>query len=125
MKNRITHLLKSWAELEQSATPAVVSSPEYPLPRAVNMLTPAELCINRQLLITILSASIYEIHQHRLHHPALDSRQKTEIEAVLQQQLAFRNWAQAHPATYICIALYPVTELEPAKDSEEDPDFPP
>jgi hypothetical protein len=122
MKNRLSHILKDWAP---AAPPPAPEHPaeegQYPLPRGINMLIPVELCINRELLITLLTASIQEIHQHRSAKPHPGStRELAELEAVLQQQLLFRAWAKDHPSSYISIALYPVTELEAAEDMDED-----
>ena len=56
MKNRIRHLLHDW---EPECLPAPHRQPgEHSLPRGVNMLMPVELCINRDLLVTLLTASI-------------------------------------------------------------------
>lgn len=105
MKNRITHILKDW----KPEVPAAESTPEprgevargaYPLPRGINMLMPVELCINRDLLI-----------RHKQAHPSpMSDQAMAELEAALQQQLAFRAWAREHPASYICIAMYPTTK---------------
>ena len=78
----------------------------YPLPRGINMLMPVELCINRDLLITLLSASIQEMTRHKQAHSSpMSDQAMPELEAALQQQLAFRAWAREHPASYICIAM--------------------
>lgn len=126
MKNRITHVLKDWnPETLAAETGPEPSSGErslggYPLPRGINMLMPVELCINRDLLITLLSASIQEMHHHKRAHPSPVSDQAlAELEAALQQQLAFRAWAREHPASYICIAMYPTTEADTVEDLED------
>jgi hypothetical protein len=129
MKNRISHLMKDWTP----EVPADVPGPEpqtapaksgYPLPRGINMLMPVELCINRDLLITLLSASIQEMHRHKRINPSpISEPALAELEAALQQQLAFRSWAREHPASYICIAMYPSTEADTVEDMEDLSDF--
>jgi hypothetical protein len=123
MRNRITHILKDWEAPEKPPAPAPELPSGYALPRGINMLTPVELCINRDLLVTILTASIDEIYRHRRLHPAPESREMSEIEAALQQQLLFREWAKGHPSNYICIAMYPVLEYETVEDPEDDLDL--
>jgi hypothetical protein len=125
MKNRISHLMKDWtpepavtAERLQARTEPAKSG--YPLPRGINMLMPVELCINRDLLITLLTASIQEMHRHQRIHPSpVSEAALAELEASLQQQLAFRSWAREHPSNYICIAMYPTTEADPVEDLED------
>jgi hypothetical protein len=127
MKNRIAHLLDQITPPPGPAGDARVPTqqeqdepPAYPLPRGVNMLLPVELGINRDLLITLLTASIQGIHRHKraMGHPAGD-REMAEVEAALQQQMAFRTWARRHPSGYICIALYPVAEADLMDDFDE------
>jgi len=128
MKNRIRHLMTDWhPELPAPQEPAPkapkVYRPTggYPLPRGINMLMPVELCINRDLLITLLSASIQEMHRHKREgFEAVSEAARAELEAALQQQLAFRAWARAHPANYICIAMYPTTEADTTVEDLED-----
>lgn len=125
MKNRIRHLMTDWhPELPAPQEPAPkVDRPTggYPLPRGINMLMPVELCINRDLLITLLSASIQEMHRHKREgFEAVSEAARAELEAALQQQLAFRAWARAHPANYICIAMYPTTEADTTVEDLED-----
>ena len=125
MKNRIAHLLKDWAPVAPPAPPVPASDDEdYPLTRGVNMLIPVELCINRELLITLLTASIQEINQHRSTKPNPGTnRELAELEAVLQQQVMFRSWVKDHPSGFISIALYPVTEFESVEDPDEEAAF--
>lgn len=134
MQNRIRHLLNDWRpELpEQPAQPAPqepATPPDsregvYALPRGINMLMPVELCINRDLLITLLSASIQEMHRHKKEGmEAVSEAARAELEAALQQQLAFRAWARSHPANYICIAMYPTTEVDTVEDIEDLGEF--
>ena len=131
LMNRIRHILKDWnpAELEAGAgRPAAPESSApregHPLPRGINMLMPVELCINRDLLITLLSASIQEICRHqRVEHSPLSDREREEMEAALQQQLSFRTWARDYPNGYISIALYPVAEVDTVEDLEDLGDF--
>ncbi len=127
MTNRIKHVLKHWnPEQLLAALEAPPSQPEaapagYALPRGINMLMPVELCINRDLLITLLSASIQEIYRHKRATPsALTERELAEMEGALQQQLAFRAWAREHPSTYISIAMYPVSEVDTTVEDLED-----
>lgn len=126
MKNRIRHLMTDWhpelpAPEEPKAPRADRSTGGYPLPRGINMLMPVELCINRDLLITLLSASIQEMHRHKREgFEAVSEAARAELEAALQQQLAFRAWARAHPANYICIAMYPTTEADTTVEDLED-----
>ncbi len=127
MKNRIRHLLDDWApeapdapmdagDDQRRTTPA--------LPRGVNMLMPVELCINRELLISLLSASIQEIHRHKQGlQVTTPERELAEVEAALQQQVAFRSWARQHPSTFISIAMYPVTEVGTVEDLEDLGDY--
>ncbi|HXW96580.1 MAG TPA: hypothetical protein VEI47_03265 [Gemmatimonadales bacterium] len=123
MKNRITQLLKDWNP--KLPAPHPDSAPEaqrtgYPLPRGINMLMPVELCINRDLLISLLSSSIQELHHHQhAQRETISDRAMTELQAALQQQLAFRAWAREHPASYICIALYPTTDADIVEDLED------
>jgi hypothetical protein len=129
MKNRITHILKEWKPEVLPSEPAPTPRPEadrggYPLPRGINMLMPVELCINRDLLVTLLSASIQEMTRHKRAHPAPTSDQAmAELESALQQQLAFRAWAREHPASYICIAMYPTIEADRVEGLEDLGDF--
>jgi hypothetical protein len=129
MKNRITHILKDWKPevLGPESAPAPrpgTRNGGYPLPRGINMLMPVELCISRDLLITLLSASIQEMTRHRRAHPSPVSDQAmAELEAALQQQLAFRAWAREHPASYISIAMYPTTEADTVEDLEDLGEF--
>jgi hypothetical protein len=122
MKNRITHLLKDWnpeglavdAPADRSSEPSRIG---YPLPRGINTLMPAELCINRELLMTLLSANIQEMQRHKRSYPSPGTDlAMAELEAALQQQLAFRAWVREHPANYISIALYPTTGADTAED---------
>lgn len=127
MKNRIKHLLDGWtpATPDTSALPGEDRPKGVPaLPRGVNMLMPVELCINRELLISLLSASIQEIHRHKqgLATSAPDG-EIAEVEAALQQQVAFRAWARQHPSTFISIAMYPVTEVGSVEDVDEIGDY--
>jgi hypothetical protein len=125
MKNRITHLLPDWPTAapgagKQPPAPPVDRRAGYPLPKGINMLMPVELCINRDLLITLLSASIQEMHRHkRAGLEAVSEAARAELEAALQQQLAFRAWARSHPSNYICIAMYPTTEQDTVEDLED------
>jgi hypothetical protein len=132
MKNRIRHLLADWNPEVPAAEPApedvarpLRSRGGYPMPRGINMLMPVELCINRDLLVSLLSASIQEIHRHRRDLPddVAADQDIAEMEAALQQQLAFRAWARSHPSSYICIALYPVAEAGSVEDLEEFGEF--
>ena len=127
MTNRIRHILKDWNPVELEAGPEkpAESEPSIPrLPRGINMLMPVELCINRDLLITLLSASIQEIYRHkRVDHSPLSVREREEMEAALQQQLSFRAWARDYPNGYISIALYPVAEVDAVEDLEDLGDF--
>ncbi len=123
MKNRIAHLMDGWTPLEPAAGEVPVDEKSRTLPRlphGVNMLMPVELCINRELLISLLSASIQEIHRHRQGlESTTPERELAEIEAALQQQLAFRVWARQHPSTFISIAMYPVAEVGSVEDIED------
>lgn len=129
MKNRISHLMKD----RNPAAPVTETRPErtpelgksgYPLPRGINMLMPVELCINRDLLITLLSASVQEMLRHKRTHPSPDSDQAlAELEAALQQQLTFRKWAREHPSNFISIAMYPTGEADTVEDMEDLGDF--
>jgi hypothetical protein len=138
MKNRIRNLLANWnpelprtlpgdrpdaGELEAGEA-AEPRSGGYSLPRGINMLMPVELCINRDLLISLLSASIREIQRHKRALPeGHTSHELAEVEAALQQQVTFRTWARHHPASYISIAMYPVIETESVEDLEDLGDF--
>lgn len=153
MNNRIKHVLKDWypeglpqgipgpdpvmqtgrhAEIEEpahEADPVEVRPPRgpYPMPRGINMLMPVELCINRSLMISLLSASIAEMLRHKKAGAGgLSPREEAELDAALQQQLAFRSWIKDHPMSYISMALYPVTDADPADelDGLDDLDLP-
>jgi hypothetical protein len=64
------------------------------------------------------------MHRHKRLNPSPISEQAlAELEAALQQQLTFRAWAREHPATYICIAMYPTTEADTVEDLEDLGDF--
>jgi hypothetical protein len=129
MKNRISHLMKDWTpEFLESEAPSPpqdeAAKGGYPLPKGINMLMPVELCINRDLLITLLSASIQEMHRHKRANPSPIAEQAlAELEAALQQQLTLRSWAREHPSNYICIALYPTTEVDTVEDVEDLGDY--
>jgi hypothetical protein len=127
MENRIRHILKDWKPAELDGTPAKPAETESGvprLPRGINMLMPVELCINRDLLITLLSASIQEIYRHkRVEQSPLSAREHEEMEAALQQQLAFRAWARDYPTGYISIAMYPVAEVDTVEDLEDLGEF--
>lgn len=137
MRNRIRDILANWNpevprslpedrmddELE-SGDEAESRSGGYNLPRGINMLMPVELCINRDLLISLLSASIREIQRHKRALPeGHTGREFAEVEAALQQQIAFRSWARHHPSSYVSIAMYPVTESESVEDLEDLGEF--
>lgn len=132
MKNRIAQLLNDWRPELAPADPADAPPagehpprPPHRMPRSVNMLMPVELCVNRNLLVSLLSASITEMNRHqRGEATALSQRDQTELEATLQQHLAFRTWLKDHPSGYICIALYPVSDTSPLDDLD-DPGQPP
>ncbi len=99
----------------------------YPMPRGINMLMPVELCIHRSLMISLLSASITEMLRYKKAGAAgLLPREEAELDAALQQQLAFRSWIREHPMSYISMALYPVTDADPADglDGLDDLDLP-
>lgn len=124
MKNRIRHLLNDMPE-SSSAAPRPASRAQrkgpYPLPRGINMLMPVELCINRELLITLLSASVLELQRHqRDGYGAVSGHARSELESALRQQLAFRAWSLEHPADYISIALYPTNEADRAVEDIGD-----
>jgi hypothetical protein len=124
MKNRLAHLLREWKPEVLQPDPAAHGRPESvrggtALPPGVNMLMPVELCINRELLISLLTASIEEMARHNQQPSALSRHAMAELEAALQQQLAFRSWAREHPASYICIAMYPTTEVDTVEDLED------
>jgi hypothetical protein len=129
MRNRITHLLGDWNPEsqpgDQATSDRVAPAPgAYPLPRGINMLMPVELCISRDLLITLLSASIHEMHEHKRDGgAALSASAMAELEAALQQQLAFRAWAREHPSSYICIAMYPTSDVDTVEDLEDLGEF--
>jgi hypothetical protein len=141
MQNRIRHLLANWnpevlrplplelgAQPEaQSADLANAAQPQsggYNMPRGINMLMPVELCINRDLLVSLLSASIREIQGHKRALPeGHTSHELAEVEAALQQQLTFRSWARHHPGTYISIGMFPVSETKSIEDLEDMGDF--
>lgn len=125
MKNRIRHLMVDRPE-PSAAAPRPASRAQrkgpYPLPRGINMLMPVELCINRELLITLLSASILEMQRHqRDGYDRVSEHARSELEAALRQQLAFRAWSLEHPADYISIALYPTNEADRMVEDIEDP----
>lgn len=124
MKNRIRHLLNDLPE-SSAAAPRPASRAQrkgpYPLPRGINMLMPVELCINRELLITLLSASILEMQRHqRDGYDAVSEHARSELEAALRQQLAWRAWSLEHPADYISIAMYPTSEADRLVEDLED-----
>lgn len=124
MKNRIRHLLENWDSTLADAASEAEEQPPQNLPPGISMLVPVELCINRELLIALLSASIQEIYRHRRELPAgSGGRERIELEAALQQQLAFRVWAREHPSEYLRIAMYPVAEPNRADDLEDLEDF--
>ena len=88
------------------------------------MLMPVELCISRDLLVTLLSASIQDMHRQReAGNSPLPEYALAELEAALQQQLVFRAWARQHPASYISIAMYPTSEIDPGEDVDDLEDF--
>lgn len=136
MQNRIRHLLNDWQpELPtsaegvnpESASPSDTPDGMYAMPRGINMLMPVELCINRSLMISLLSASIAEMLRHKKAGAGgLSPREEAELDAALQQQLAFRSWIKDHPMSYISMALYPVTDADPADelDGLDDLDLP-
>jgi hypothetical protein len=125
MKNRIKHLLGNWpANSDAGASDDTPSKGVPALPRGVNMLMPVELCINRELLVSLLSASIQEIHRHKQGLTQVTpEREMAEVEAALQQQVAFRSWARQHPSTFISIAMYPVTEVGSVEDVDDIGDY--
>ena len=131
MKNRIRHLLahrnpETCPEpAPDGQAPPARPRAGYPMPGGINMLMPVELCINRDLLVSLLAASIQEIRRHRrgLGTDEPLDQALTEMEAALQQQLAFRAWAGAHPSRYICIALYPVAGAGTMENPEESGDL--
>jgi hypothetical protein len=127
MRNRLRHLLADWNPEVPEPTPAEPAQPQpgsHGMPRGINMLMPVELCINRDLLVSLLSASIREIQRHKRALPeGHTTRELAEVEAALQQQLAFRSWARSHPASYISIAMYPVTETDTVEDLEDLGEF--
>ncbi len=121
MQNRIRRLLNDWhpelpappAGTPESATPAEGAEGGYAMPRGINMLMPVELCINRDLLMSLLSASIREIQRHKRALPeGYTTRELAEVEAALQQQLTFRSWIRNHPGHYVSVAMYPVAETD-------------
>ena len=133
MQNRIRHLLNDWRpalpEQPSQAAPQDPPAPSehrdgvYPLPRGINMLMPVELCINRDLLLSLLSASIREIQRHKRALPeGYTTRELAEVEASLQQQLTFRSWIRNHPGHFISVAMYPVAESD-SIDHVEDLDL--
>lgn len=125
MKNRIKHMLDAWPSTSDAGLGGEDRPKGVPaLPRGVNMLMPVELCINRELLVSLLSASIQEIHRHKQGlTPTTPDREMAEVEAALQQQVAFRSWARQHPNTFISIAMYPVTEVGSVEDVDDMGDF--
>lgn len=132
MANRIRHLLTDWnPELLPAAEPQASPEPDtapdheggYALPRGINMLMPVELCINRDLLMSLVSASIREIQRHKRALPeGHTTRELAEVEAALQQQLTFRAWIRNHPGHFISVAMYPVSEID-SIDQVEDLDM--
>jgi len=129
MNNRIRQLLRDWdpaaTSAPEPAPSAAGSAGPRSLPQGINMLMPVQLCINRDLLISLLSASIQEIYRHKQAMAESHSdRELAEVEAALQQQLALRAWARSHPGNYISIAMYPVAEAGKVEDLEdlEDPE---
>lgn len=140
MQNRIRELLSNWNpevlhplpvepgdQLDEESDLGDAAEPQsggYDMPRGINMLMPVELCINRDLLVSLLSASIREIQRHKRALPdGHTSRELAEVEAALQQQLIFRSWARHHPGSYISIAMYPVTETDTVEDLEDLGEF--
>lgn len=116
------------AELPAQGDPSVRENrprQPYPMPPCVNMLMPVELCINRSLLVSLLSASIVEMgRQKRLEPGELSGRALAELEAAIRQQLAFRLWLREHPSSFVCVAMYPVSELDSLEDLDEMGDLP-
>ena len=95
------------------------------MPRCVNMLMPVELCVNRSLLVSLLSASIVEMgRQKRLEPGELSGRALAELEAAIQQQLTFRLWLKEHPSSFVCIAMCPVNETDTLADLDDFGDLP-
>jgi hypothetical protein len=133
MRNRIRHLLADWnpeiiapvpEQPESREDPEARATDDYALPRGINMLMPVELCINRELLVSLLSASIREIQRHKRDMPeGMTTRELAEVEAALQQQLSFRSWVRRHPGCYVSIAMYPVIETLSELD-DLDGEFP-
>jgi hypothetical protein len=127
MQSRIRHLLANWNPEVPKPLPTEPVQPRpggRSMPRGINMLMPVELCINRDLLVSMLSASIREIQRHKRALPeGYTSRELAEVEAALQQQVAFRAWARSHPGNYISIAMYPVTETGTVEDLEDLDEF--
>jgi hypothetical protein len=132
MKNRIAQLLSEWRPeslpADHADPPPLGQHPPrgpYRMPRSVNMLMPVELCVNRNLLVSLLSASITEMNRHQRSEPSpLSKRDQAELEATLQQHLAFRTWLKDHPSGYISIALYPVSDTNPPDDLGDPGDLP-
>ncbi len=124
MENRIRHLLHDGPDpsvpTPRRASRARRNGP-YPLPRGIGMLMPVELCINRELLITLLGASILEMRRHqRDGYDGVSEHARSQLEAALHQQLAFRAWSLDHPADYISIAIYPTTDADPTVEDFGD-----
>ena len=129
MRNRIRHLLADWnpeiiappgEQSDAPVDPAETADGDYSLPRGINMLMPVELCINRELLVSQLSASIREIQKHKRDMPeGMTTRELAEVEAALQQQLSFRRWVRRHPGGYISIAMYPVVETDTLSELDD------
>jgi len=122
MENRIRHLLGGASEAPQPQADGTADLPAgHALPPGINMLTPVVLCINRELLVSLLSASIREIHRDvRALPEGYPAHELAVVEASLEQQRTFRAWARAHSGTYISIAVYPLIE----SDGIDDPDVP-
>ena len=143
MQNRIRDLLSNWnpevlrplplepgdqmdAEDADLGEAAEAHSGGYNMPRGINMLMPVELCINRDLLVSLLSASIREIQRHKRGLPERHTSRSMpwpRSKSALQQQLTFRSWARHHPGGYISIAMYPVTETDTVEDLEDLGEF--
>ncbi len=128
MKNRITQLLNEWRpevaapdRTDGAALPGErPPRGAYRMPSAVNMLMPVELCVNRNLLVSLLSASIIEMNRQQRSEPVpISERDQAELEATLQQHLAFRTWLKDHPSAFICIAMYPVCATSPLDDFDD------
>lgn len=110
---RYIHRVARWEDL------LGVGEPYDDLPAEVTAENTLEVYVLRDVLVSIVEASLANI---ALNRGTTDTTPEsvTETEELVAQREAFLRWLQACPNQHVYMAMYPKSEWQLAEDEESD-----